>query len=796
MINYKTFFLLILFFPFVNTNLPGQIPDLNITQVSNLSYTQELNDIWGYADGTGVEYALVGTKTGTSIVSLATPASPAEVLFIPGFNSTWRDLKTWGDFAYVTCDQGKDGLLIIDLSPLPTGTPTYQFWRPELSFNSDTDTLNKAHNVYIDENGYCYIAGSNISAGETFILDVHSTPGSPVFLGATLPIYAHDAYARGDTLWTSDINDGTFSVYNITNKASPVLLANQNTPRDFCHNAWISDDGNSLFTTDEKSNAWIGSYDVSDLGNIEEADRWRTPNANTIPHNVHTHNDYIVTSYYTDGVIVLDGSRPDNLIEVGRYDSYFGQPETGFYGCWGAYPYLPSGLLLISDINTGLHVLQPTYQNACWLEGIVTDQQSSANLFDVYVNILSHTQEDNTNLNGEYKTGSGVSGIYNVEYKKAGYIPQTIQVTLSNGVVTTQNVQLVPATAFTITGQVVDSLNQSVGLANALVNLSSSMYDYTITADGNGNFSTTIFPDNDYKITAGTWGSHARLFNLDATDSATVPVLLFPLWKGYKDEFILDYGWTESGTATTGRWERGIPENVSSWQGTILPDEGDIGGDIGDFCLITGNNGNGQHGADDIDNGYTTIMSPSMDLSGANDPYLNFYYFLNVNWPPSTQDSFVVFMTNGSAMATLMFTTTPNYEWSANQSIRIKDFINLSSDMRVFFKGNDDSQTAMEILVDWFEITDSTATSAVVVEEEDIQLQYYPNPFDNTIKIEYQTANNSQLTSLTVLNSLGQIIEEKSVEGQNGFLELGENWENGLYFISFGSRLIKVVKSN
>ena len=772
----------------------AQLADFNVTEVSNLPYTQDLNDIWGYVDNSGIEYALVGTKTGTSIVSLANPASPSEILFIPGFNSIWRDLKTWGDFAYVTCDQGQDGLLIIDLSPLPSGTPTYQFWRPELTINGNTDTLNKAHNLYIDENGYCYIAGSNISSGETFILDVQSTPGVPILTDATLAIYAHDAYARGDTLWTSDINDGTFSVYDVSNKNNISFLANQTTPRDFCHNAWISDDGNSLFTTDEKSGAWIGSYDVSDMDNISEIDRWRTPNPSTIPHNVHTYNDYLVISYYTDGLIILDASRPNNLIEVGRYDTYFAQPETGFYGAWGAYPFSPSGSIYISDINSGLYVLQPNYQRACWLEGQVTDQQSGANLFDVQVNIINHQQEDNTDLNGLYKTGTGLSGTYTVEYKKAGYIPQTLSVILSNGVLTTQNVQLVPAIAFTINGQVVDSIDQNIGIPNAKIRMTSSLYDYTVNADANGNFNATIFPDNDYEIVAGNWGNHARQFNIDASDSSNVPNLILPLLKGYKDEFVLDYGWTESGTATTGRWERGVPENVSSWQGTVLPDEGDIGGDIGTSCLITGNNGNGQHGADDIDNGYTTIASPVMDLSNYSDPHLNFYYFMNVNWPASPLDSFVVSMTNGSTFATLMFTTTPNYEWSTNQKIRIKDYINLSSNMRVYFKGNDDSQTAMELLVDWFEITDTVTTSGLSLEGNEIELNYYPNPFKQQINIEYQTNQQTKALGYRVFNSLGQSIENGWCADNAGILSLGQGWDSGIYIVEIGQKRIKVIK--
>lgn len=796
--HYSTTFLLALFsILFCAATSQAQVSDFNLTPISNLTYSQDLNDIWGYVDDTGVEYALVGTKTGTSIVSLADPANPNEVLFIPGATSIWRDLKTWGDFAYVTCDQGQDGLLIIDLSPLPAGTPTYQFWRPELTFNNDTDTLNKAHNLYIDESGYCYIAGSNISSGETFILDVHTTPGTPIFKSATMAVYAHDAYTRGDTLWTSDINDGTFSVYDVSNKNSPTFLANQTTPRNFAHNAWISDNGQALFTTDEKQNAWIGSYDVSDLGNITEIDRWRTPNPNTIPHNVHTFNNYLVISYYTDGLIVLDASRPDNLIEVGRYDTYSGASGSGFNGAWGAYPYLPSGLVLVSDINTGLHVLNPTYQRAGWLEGLITDQNTGANLFDVNVKILNTFAEDNSKLSGLYKTGMGVSGTYMVEYKKAGYIPQTVQVTLTNGQVTTQNIQLVPATAFTITGQVVDSVNQSMGISNAMVYMKSSLYEYSVTADANGNFSVLIFPDNNYEVIAGKWGYKSKLFTLNALDSSTIPALTYPLPSGYKDEYVLDLGWSEFGTATTGKWERGVPENVSTWQGNILPDEGDLIGDLGDYCLITGNNGNGIHGADDIDSGYTTMMSPPMDLTNYASPLLTFYYFYEKSWPVSTEDSFTVYITNGTDTAIVMNTILPQNQWSTRQEIRIKDFISLSNNMRVYFQANDsDPGTAIEMLIDLFEIVDSNATSIHVLANTNIELNYYPNPFYNTIQVDYEIDQTVvDEIPVQVVNTLGQIIEQTTIQDQTGRLELGQNWDAGIYFIAIGNKSIKVIKT-
>ena len=55
---------------------------LNMVQIGNLSYNQGLNDIWGYVDHDGNEYALVGCANGFSYVDISDPSNPQEVFFI------------------------------------------------------------------------------------------------------------------------------------------------------------------------------------------------------------------------------------------------------------------------------------------------------------------------------------------------------------------------------------------------------------------------------------------------------------------------------------------------------------------------------------------------------------------------------------------------------------------------------------------------------------------------------------------------------------------------------------------
>ena len=100
-----------------------------ITKLGSLTYSQNLNDVWGYADSVGNEYALVGVKNGLSIVDVTNPATPIEKQFISGGSSIWRDIKTWSHYAYVMHDGlssgTSDGLLIVDMDSVNQANPKF-----------------------------------------------------------------------------------------------------------------------------------------------------------------------------------------------------------------------------------------------------------------------------------------------------------------------------------------------------------------------------------------------------------------------------------------------------------------------------------------------------------------------------------------------------------------------------------------------------------------------------------------------------------------------------------------------
>ena len=111
------------------------------------------------------------------------------------------------------------------------------------------------------------------------------------------------------------------------------------------------------------------------VNNIQEVDRIQSnPGSNSIPHNTHVDENFLITSYYRDGTTVHDITYPNHMIQVAYYDSYTGSGN-GFDGCWGTYPFLSSGNIISSDRNSNngkgiLNVYGRAFQQACYLMGM------------------------------------------------------------------------------------------------------------------------------------------------------------------------------------------------------------------------------------------------------------------------------------------------------------------------------------------------------------------------------------------------------------------------------------------
>lgn len=428
----------------------------NMQQLGNLPYSNDLSDIWGYADSNGNEYALVGVYNGLSIVDVTDPVNPVEVFFGSGPNSTWRDIKTWGHYAYVS-NETATGVYIVDMSPLPGAITS------TTNFTGITYDFTRAHNLFIDESGKLYIFGANSGTGGAIICDLTTDPMNPIELGRFNNYYLHDGMARGDTLWGAAIYQGVLAAIDVSNPASPVVLGTKSTPSQFTHNTWVSDNGKYVFTTDEVSGGFLGAFDVTNLSNIIEAGKVQSsPGSGVIPHNVHFINDFIVTSYYTDGVTIHDVSRPDNMIMVGHYDTSPNYSGNGFHGCWGAYPWLPSGNILATDIEEGLYILKADYPKAFHMNGVAVDSASGDLLFNVQYEVMGTNISGATLFNGTFKFGTLETGSYDIQFTKDGYETKVIElVAFVNGGFLELEVEMSPET-FTGTNNLLDDTSMNL----------------------------------------------------------------------------------------------------------------------------------------------------------------------------------------------------------------------------------------------------------------------------------------------------------------------------------------------
>ena len=248
-----------------------------------------------------------------------------------------------------------EGLMIIDLSNLPNSiSKTYH----------SNEFFGSSHNIFIDEaHGRLYTSNQPMQ-----VLDLTQDPDKPTLLAnMMLPAGGnpHDLNVNDHKAFLSSGNAGLF-VYDFTDPQSPLLAASLVT-NGYNHSSWISQDGSFLVVAEEVPFGLpMLTVDISDLasGEIEVIKEFKFPllapeHTDATPHNPYVVGDYAYVSYYEDGVVIFDISDPANPSRAAYLDTHPQNVQyNGFAGCWGVYPFLPSGNLLVSDMQSGLNTIQ------------------------------------------------------------------------------------------------------------------------------------------------------------------------------------------------------------------------------------------------------------------------------------------------------------------------------------------------------------------------------------------------------------------------------------------------------
>ena len=353
------------------------------------------NDVWGFYDvNDGKEYAILGLRNGVGVVEVTDPEAPRMVGSVSSQSTSWRDIKVyqhfnratsrWDSYAYVTADSASVGTMIIDLRSLPN----------DISVAASDKSDISAHNVYLSNvdysmgvalNGvepFLHIAGSNRNGGafNTYRLDNPVEPDSVYSNGSSSRAnYSHDVSSmvvtddRKDTQCVAagpyceiffDFNEDNFQIWDKTQNSAPSRLSTTSYPKvSYVHSGWYTEDKQVVLVHDELDemdyglNTTVRLFELSDFGSPSLLSTW-AGSTGAIDHNGFVRGNRYYMSNYTRGMTVLDISDTSDPKEIGFFDTFPISDNTSFNGAWGVYPYLPSGVVLISDISSGLYVVR------------------------------------------------------------------------------------------------------------------------------------------------------------------------------------------------------------------------------------------------------------------------------------------------------------------------------------------------------------------------------------------------------------------------------------------------------
>lgn len=379
--------------------------------VGSSQYANVYNEVWGMAYE-GREYAIIGSTAGTHFIDVTDPSTPTEVAFVEGASVgthiIHRDYHNMGCHLYAVCDEGVSSLQIMDISGLPESV--------EVVYDTN-ETLQKAHNIFIDTTLaklYCFAAFGGPQAGSALRIYDISSPAEPEFIAEYNQFadvsagHVHDGYVDNGLAYLNCGYDG-FAMVDFSDPLNPVTLGTmtQYPFAGYNHSGWPSADGQYYYLGDENHGYPVKVLDVSDADDIHSIGTLETtaPDINnTIPHNQLVACNYLYISYYYDGLHVYDISDPANPVLAKYYDTSNWAFDNNYRGAWGVYPFLPSGNLLISDMQEGLFVVEGM-GDACHLAtdsevscGIVNNQKE-VQLIDEVMELFPNPAKDFVNIN-------------------------------------------------------------------------------------------------------------------------------------------------------------------------------------------------------------------------------------------------------------------------------------------------------------------------------------------------------------------------------------------------------------
>ncbi len=397
--------------------MAGSFPCDDINMSSNLplsTFGASVGaDIWGWTDPlTGNEYALPAFQEGTGFVDITDPVNPVYLGFLPTetFATTWRDVKTYNNYAFIVADNaGAHGMQIFDLTRLRSvGSPPETFSADAVYNGVTGNRPNNAHNIAInEETGFAYLILPEDCNGSLHMVNIQN-PTSPTFAGCFgADGTTHDAqcvtYTGPDTDYTGHEicvgAQGTFDstshivIVDVTDKNSPTQLGSGfYTDATYAHQGWFTEDQHYFLLGDEIDDGASATtrtmvFDMSDLEN-PVLDFYYYGPIETTDHNLYIRGRYAFQSNYEGGLRVVDITDIESgtLTEIAHFDTYPTNNSESYSGQWSNYPYFESGNIIANDRQFGLFVLTPNFPIGTSNEVVEVPGESGFVLSSAYPN--------------------------------------------------------------------------------------------------------------------------------------------------------------------------------------------------------------------------------------------------------------------------------------------------------------------------------------------------------------------------------------------------------------------------
>ena len=332
------------------------------------------SDLWVFGDHAYLGTTSCRVECGNRLYAwdISVPAAPILTDSLELDATTVNDVKVSpdGTLAVATREGVGTGITVIDLTDPAHPMPITDFSPPGAATTG-------VHNVWL-ENDYVYVVlnGSSASDGGLRVVDI-SDPASPrevaSFYGGSS--FLHDVYVRDGLAFLSHWNAGLI-ILDVGNGVAdgspenPVEVSRVATVGGQTHNAWYWPVGGYVFVGEEDfgTPGVMHVVDATDLADPVEVATFAVPGAP--PHNFWMDEvaEILYMAWYTNGLRVVDvsGELLGELDRQGREiaiaNGLYDGPGTCFGGgtCTWA-PQLHDGLIFLSDLNTGLWVLDPSF---------------------------------------------------------------------------------------------------------------------------------------------------------------------------------------------------------------------------------------------------------------------------------------------------------------------------------------------------------------------------------------------------------------------------------------------------